>query len=309
VLRILLIYYSQSGEVHRVAEVLAESLKRPEVELTIEVLRPQKSYPFPWQKIGNFFDVLPECHWGPLPNLCPLGFDAGKKFDLVILVYQVWFLAPSLPVQAFLRSNGARVLKDTKVLTVSVSRRMWQSASETMKQSLRERGARHIDNIVLTDQGGDWTSLITTPRAMLYGRKEGFWKIFPPVGIDRKKLDRVRHFGLVIVDQQEGLLAPENRPLLGGLEAAPVEMRPLLAERVGWHCFRAWGSLILALGKRGANFRRAGVYAFVVFLVCSIPIVIPATMLIRIVLWPIIGTRMNAYARRLREPSERTGPL
>src|SRR4051794_23749876 len=107
---ILLIYYSQSGEAERVAEVFSESLKVSGIDLTVERLQPRTTYPFPWKHIGNFFDVLPECHWGPAPALVPVRFDADRKFDLIILIYQVWFLAPSLPIQAFLNSNDARVL-------------------------------------------------------------------------------------------------------------------------------------------------------------------------------------------------------
>jgi hypothetical protein len=104
-LRILLIYYSQSGEAERVAEVFSETLKSAEIDLAAEVLRPESPYPFPWKRIANFFDVLPECNFGPVPQLEPVRFDPDQKFDLMILIYQVWFLAPSLPIQSFLKSR------------------------------------------------------------------------------------------------------------------------------------------------------------------------------------------------------------
>ena len=93
-IRILLVYYSQSGDAGRVTAVLSEGLKAPDVDVQIELLQPQNTYPFPWKRIRDFFNVLPECHCGPLPALAPLHFDPDEKFDLVILVYQVWFLAP-----------------------------------------------------------------------------------------------------------------------------------------------------------------------------------------------------------------------
>src|SRR5262245_53265203 len=136
--RVLLIYYSQSGDGERVARVVTETLKGRDVDVTVQNLQPQTPYPFPWKSIGRFFNVLPECHWGPLPDLLPLKFEPGQRFDLVVLIYQVWFLAPSLPVQSFLTSDAARVLTDKKVLTITVSRNMWHSASETMKALLRK---------------------------------------------------------------------------------------------------------------------------------------------------------------------------
>ncbi len=57
------------------------------------------------------------------------------------LAYQVWFLSPSLPVTAFLKSAAAAVLKDTPVITFIACRNMWLSAQEKMKVMLRDAGA------------------------------------------------------------------------------------------------------------------------------------------------------------------------
>src|SRR6516165_342471 len=292
---ILLIYYSQSGEAGRVAETLATTLCDPEVELVVERLRPKQEYPFPWKSVGQFFAILPECHLGPLPELEAPAFDPDQKFDLVILIYQVWFLAPSLPVQAFLKSRAARVLKGAKVMTVSVSRNMWQSASETMKQLLADAGARHIDNIVVTHQGPAWATFITTPRALLFGKKEGFWGIFPPAGLADAELARVARFGKAILDCRDRLHLPEGVPLLTGLGAVHIQRRYLIPERIGWYWFRGWGHLIRFLGRLGTVPRVAGVYVFVVFLLFLIVIVMPLTMLGRLLLYPLIYKRLAAY--------------
>jgi hypothetical protein len=303
-MKILLIYYSQSGEAERIAEVIIGGLRSSAVELTVENLQPRTPYPFPWKSIGNFFNVLPECHWGPPPALLPVRFDPDKKFDLVILIYQVWFLAPSLPIQGFLKSEAARVLQDTKVLTVSISRNMWQSASETMKRLLAERRARHIDNAVLTHQGPVWATFVTTPRALLFGKKEGFWRVFPAAGLGPEVVNHARQFGKAVVDQKEKLLHPNDEPLLRGLGAVNVDVRYVLAERAGWYCFRFWGRLILLLGRFGSSCRKTGVYLFVFFLVCMIPIGIPITMLVRLVFRPFLGGWMRSYTAKLRQPSE-----
>ena len=303
-IKILLVYYSQTGEAERVVQAVTENLRDPEVDLTIEILQPKTKYPFPWRSIGRFFNVLPECHWGPVPALAPLQFDSDQHFDLVILVYQVWFLAPSLPMQSFLRSKEARVLRDTKVLTVSVCRNMWQSASETMKQYLRQHGARHMDNVVLTHQGPAWATFIATPVALLFGKKDGFWGVFPPVGLGSDELVRIGNFTATILDQKDKLIRAGNQPLLRNQGAVEVDVRYLLAERLGWYCFRWWGRLILALGRRGNLFRKLGVYLFVAFLVCIIPIGIPITMVIRWVFRPLLNRWMIPYKQRLVEPSD-----
>lgn len=302
--RILLLYYSQSGEAGRVADTLATTLHDPHIELFVERLRPVVDYPFPWRSVGRFFAILPECHLGPLPELEPLAIDPEHKFDLVILVYQVWFLTPSLPVQAFLKSSHARVLRDTKVLTVSVSRNMWQSASELMKKLLADVGARHIDNVVVTHQGPAWATFITTPRALLFGKKERFWGIFPPAGLAEEELARVARFGRAIVDRRDCLQQPEAIPLLSSLGAAQINRRYVVPELIGWYWFRGWAHLIRCLGRLGIAARMAGVYTFVAFLLFMIVVVMPLTMLGRLLFYPLIRKPLAAYVRRLQEPSE-----
>jgi hypothetical protein len=301
--RILLIYYTNSGDAGQVAEALAVPLRLAEVELGEECLRPVVAYPFPWRSIGRFFGILPECHFGPVPNLAPPAFDATGRFDLVILVYQVWFLAPSLPVQSFLQSDSARVLRDVKVMTVSVSRNMWHSASETMKTLLGQAGARHIDHVSLTHQGPAWATFITTPRSLLVGKKEGFWGIFPPAGIAAAELAGVARFSGAIVNQLDRLSQPDAAPLLAGLGAVRVNERYVLPELVGWYWFRGWARLLRFLGGPDSLARLAGVYLFVICLVFMILIVLPITLLLRLLLYPWMRTWTAAYVHQLHQPS------
>src|SRR5262249_6992252 len=156
-------------------------------------------------------NVLPECLLGPPPAIAAPAFDPSAPYDLVVLVYQVWFLSPSLPIQGFLASPSARVLSGRKVITVSVSRNMWQSASEPMKERLRERGAAHIETIVVPPQGPPWAPFVTAPRLLLTGRKDAFWGVFPPAGISERELGRVRRLGGAIRDRADLIRQPEAK--------------------------------------------------------------------------------------------------
>ena len=301
--RVLLIYYSHSGEAGRVADALVESLRCPGVDVVVKRVRPVVEYPLPWRSIATFFGILPECHLGPLPKLEPTTFDSQGKFDLVILVYQVWFLAPSLPMQSFLQSEAAKVLRNTKVITVSVSRNMWHCASETMKILLQAAGARHIDHVSLTHQGSALATLITTPRALLFGKKEGFWGIFPRVGISDAGLARVTQFGETMLNQLEKRPQSEDAPWLAGMGAVHVNRRYVVPELIGWYWFRGWARLIRWLGRWGRLPRLAGVYSFVVGLVFMIVVVLPLTLLIRLVLFPLMNRWTASYIKRLEQPS------
>jgi hypothetical protein len=69
-------------------------------------------------------------------------------FDLIILGYQPWFLSPSIPMNSFLQSKYAELLRNHKVLTIIGSRNMWLNAQEKMKERLLELDAQLVGNIV-----------------------------------------------------------------------------------------------------------------------------------------------------------------
>lgn len=307
-MRILLLYYSQSGDAARVADALAGALQAPGVDVDRESIRPVVPYPFPWRNLFRFFNVLPECQLGPPPAIHEPAFDDGCAYDLIVLVYQVWFLAPSLPVQGFLASPAARVLSGRKVLTVSVSRNMWQSASETMKARLRNLGAVHIDNIVVTHQGPPWATFVTAPRLLLFGKRDPFWKVFPPAGLSDAELQRVQRLGEAVRDQLDRLCQPQPQSLLRGLGAVEINRRYLLPELIGWQLFRAWAYLLSGLGRLGWMARYMGVALFMLFLVMLVTVVMPVLIVVAAFLYPLVRMATGAYAERLAEPSGTAQP-
>jgi hypothetical protein len=302
-MRVLLLYFSQSGDAAKVADALAASLQGPDVEIDRECVRPVQPYPYPWGNVFRFFNVMPESQLGPAPAIQPVDFDASREYDLVVLVYQVWFLAPSLPIQGFLASPAADVLKGRKVITVSVSRNMWQSASETMKRLLENKGAVHVDNIVVTHQGPPWATFVTAPRLLLFGKKEPFWGIFPAAGIGEPELERVRHLGGIIRERSHLLAQDGARPLLRGEGAVEVNRRYMIPELIGWYLFRGWAHVLRGLGKLGWPVRYFGIALFMIFLVTVIVVGIPVVVVLSGLLYPLVRKMSAAYADRLAQPS------
>src|ERR671918_2716532 len=165
--RILIISYSQSGDVARVADSFAGELRIAGAEVTWEALHPRNEYPFPWRSLRRFFDAMPESILGLPPPIAKPNFDPATRYDLVVIASPVWFLSPAPPVQGFFKTSAAAVLKGADVITISVSRSMWHNASETMKRLLAAAGAYHRDQIAVTHQGSSLATLISTPRALL----------------------------------------------------------------------------------------------------------------------------------------------
>ena len=230
---------------------------------------------------------MPDAVLGPLAGVRPFGLDSSGRFDLVVLAYPVWFLSPATPVQAFFRSPDAGVLRDTDVLTISVSRAMWQRASMAMKRLLAAAGARHCDNVAVTHQGSPLATLISTPRALLSGKRDRLLGVFPNAGIAEKDMSRVQALASVAARR---LMAGHRAgaSLLRGEPAVSVTRWLAVPERLGWYCFYAAARVIRFFGTVHRGFRTAGVVAFAVFLVLLILIALPVAVLATVLATPIL---------------------
>jgi hypothetical protein len=300
--RILVLEYSQSGDVTKVANAFTHPLQRPGVELRRECLQPIVAYPYPWRSLGRLFSVFPECFLGPAEDILPPVFSLDERFDLVVLAYQVWYLNPSLPIQAFLRSEHARVLRDTPVITLCVSRAMWHSASETMKQMLRDARAVHIDNVVITHPGPPFSTFVSVPRALLVGKKDRLWGIFPPAELDARELDRCARLGAAVAERLDKL-RPPYPSLLAGLGAVEVKRRYIVPERTAWYLYRVVAPLVGRRGERDERSRQLALYVFMAGVLALICAGLPLCLVTVFVLYPVLGGRIARYARRLAEPS------
>ncbi|MDR7306084.1 dialkylrecorsinol condensing enzyme [Rhodoferax saidenbachensis] len=300
--RVLVVCYSQSGQLTRIAErILAPLRESGDVEVQVEILCPRQPYPFPWT-VFSFFDAFPESAHMVAPALEPLTLRGDEVFDLVILPYQVWFLAPSLPVTAFLKDPRVqRVLKGTPVVTVIACRNMWMLAQEKMKQMLADCGARLIDNVVLTDPSPTLLTLVTTPYWLFTGRKRLLG--LPAAGIDDRSVAQAERFGRALRDGLHRNAEREPGPMLHGLKACVVDPRLYLSERAGTRSFYLWGLLLRAAGKPQSLGRKPLLVLYAVFLVLLILSVIPLSLLVQATLRPLLTRQSVAVKLRFEMPS------
>lgn len=300
--RVLVIGYSQSGQLTRIAErILAPLRQAGDIEVRVETLRPRQPYPFPWT-FFSFLDAFPESAHLVAPTLEPLTLRGDEDFDLVILPYQVWFLAPSLPVTAFLKHPLAnRLLGGKPVVTVIACRNMWILAQEKMKQMLSHCGARLIDNVVLTDPSPTLLTLVTTPYWLLTGRKQLL--ALPAAGIDDKCVAQAERFGCALRDGLRRNDEVGQGPMLHGLQACVANPRLYLSERAGTRSFYLWGKLLRAAGGPGAPGRKPLLMVYVVFLILLILSVVPLSLFVQAALRPLLKQRLAGLKQRLELPS------
>ncbi|MFH0907928.1 MAG: dialkylresorcinol condensing enzyme [bacterium] len=286
--RVLVIYYSQTGQLRRILDSMLAPLSG--VELTWWELKPRPSYPFPWP-VPRFLDVFPESVLMVPPALEPLPAAPAATFDLVVLAYTVWYLAPSLPVSAFLRSPSADVMRGCPVITVVNARDKWLTAQELVKAELGRIGARLIDHVAFIHAGTTLQHTVTTLRWMWTGKKEAFG-CFPAAGVSEEDIRDASRFGRAIHAALER--GPVESSVLQGLGAVRVDDGTILQEEAARPVFCFWARCIRAAKVA----RRPVLLLFGACLLVLLAIAAPVALLHRLLIAPFTRAaraRKRAY--------------
>lgn len=303
--RVLVVHYaSPSGQLSTIVSRLTAPLREAgDVTVRDLVLRPRVPYPFPWP-IVRFFNTFPEAIYQDPPELQPLGLAAGERFDLVVLAYQVWFLAPSLPTAAFLQSAEARgLLKDTPVVTVVACRDMWLMAQERMRAYLADLGARLVGHVALVDEAGSVGSFLATPLWMLTGKRGPLLGgLMPRAGVAPDRIQASRRFGERMVEALRGTRALDET-LLQGCGAVHVNTRLIATEKAARRSFLVWGKLLRAIGSPRSVVRRMVVVVYILFLVMLLVTVLPVSALLKTLFSPLMRKRIASQRTYYSHPS------
>lgn len=273
--KILVIYYSQTGQLKRIADVIAAPLQQ-QADIVYEEIIPVQPFPFPWTK-QEFFDTMPETVMGRPRAIQPLKVDPTDHFDLVILAFQPWFLSPSQPVAAFLQSQeAAQLLKGRNVITLIAARNMWLNALETVKKYLYQAGAQLVGNIALVDTAPNLVSVVTIVRWQFKGKKEAT-RFLPPAGVQEKDIQAAARFAAPIGNAlRNGNYQQVHQQLLE-LDAVTLKPNLVLLENRGIKAFRFWSAYISAKGGPGAAERQPRLFMYRTLLLVGIIALSPIT--------------------------------
>jgi hypothetical protein len=195
--KILVIYYSQSGQLGDIVNNLTSPLSEGSNYIETVKVEPLTPYPFPWSG-KSFFSVMPDCVLDVPTEIQPIQLKE-QQYDLIILGYQAWFLSPSIPSNSILSDPSIKkILKNTPVVTITGARNMWISAMEGIRKKLKESEAIHVGNIALVDKHANFVSFVTTLYWMFNGKKDRYLNIFPKPGVADADIENCRVFGNVL---------------------------------------------------------------------------------------------------------------
>lgn len=299
---VLVVNFSQTGQLSDISAQLVAPLRAAGHAVHIETLRPETPFPWPWPVV-DFVDVFAECVQLDAPPLKPLSIPADRQFDLIILTYQVWYLAPALPMTAFLKSpEGKRLINGKPVITLVACRNMWLSAQDTMKRLIAEAGGQLRDHLAFTDQGPALATFITTPRWVLTGQRNRFLGL-PPAGVAPAEIRGASRFGRALAEALDHHREKSAAPMLSGLRAATVNPRLAISERAAQRAFKLWSKLIRLFGRRGQLRRRPILLVFALYLIAMVLTVVPLSLLIQWLLSPLLKLRLERLKTELEQPS------
>lgn len=299
--RVLVLYYSQSGQLKRVLDKIVAPLEQcGSVECDFRAIKPLIPYPYPWS-FYSFFNIFPEAVY--LDGCEVEALNIKGEYDLIILGYTVWFLSPSIPITGFLRSPEAKRLFNKKpVVTVIACRDMWLIAQEKMKALLADIGARLQDNVVLTDQGKSLYTFITTPRWMLTGKKDAFW-FFPKAGVADEVIEAASRFGKRLCSGLRSDDEQKNAPMLNKMGAVNVNGKLIATERIAHRSFLIWSRLIKKAGPLNSRRRNVVITIYAIFLLTLVLTVVPLNMIIRKIIYPFRKQAIDKTITYYEQPS------
>jgi len=286
---VLVVHYSQSGQLKEIAKNIAKTLlESPEIALDFHQIQLKNNFPFPWDK-DSFFDAFPESFLQiPTALIPPAEEILNKKYDLIIFAYQVWFLSPSIPANSFLKSDyGQHLLKNTPVVTVNGSRNMWIMAQEKVKTLLKNANAKLVGNIALVDRAPNLISVITIVKWMFTGEKKKHLGIFPLPGVSQEDINNASRFGEVILSSllQEDLNNLQPKLIQSG--AVKVSEYLVKTDKKGNMIFAKWANLI----SKKKESRKGLLKVFYIYLILAIWIISPIVYILHLLTYPFTSKK------------------
>ena len=148
--RVLLLYYSFSGQTNGLLNNLGGGLRQEEIEVTFVKLRPLSPPRFPVGSIfGTFKIMLTAC----LRMRTPIHEPESKvweNYDLIILAGPTWSYNPSGPILDFIDRYGPRLFRGRTVIPVISCRGYWRMHWYGIKNLLQKCGANIANRIIFS---------------------------------------------------------------------------------------------------------------------------------------------------------------
>lgn len=218
--RVLLLYYSYTGQSLKVLEAAGEVFRERGCEVAQAGIEftdqryAEKFSRFPMRRVWpDMLSVLGAQKRGETGQIRTPDTVRDGDYDLICIGSPTWWQTASMPMRSFLKSDEARKLFANKPFAVFVvCRKFWRENLEAVRELAEEQGGRYVDEIHFSYPGDDLRSMLALTSYLGSGeyRKKYLGLRLPPTNVAPEQLEQTRVFATRLADR-----------LLAGSSAAP----------------------------------------------------------------------------------------
>lgn len=158
--RVLLLYYSFSGQTSGLLNNLGIGLKQEGLEVKFVKLRPVTPLRFPLGSIVATLKMMLLTSLRTRITITEPEAWVWKDYDLIILAGPTWSYNPSGPILDLLDRFGQRLFQDQTVLPIISCRGYWRAHWYGLKRLLEKCGARVPNRIVFSHPASEpWRTI------------------------------------------------------------------------------------------------------------------------------------------------------
>ena len=212
--RVLLLYYSYTGQAAKVLAVAGEVFAERGCEVVtagIEFTDPrysEKFSRFPMKRVWpDMLSVFTAQGRGETGQIRTPDTVRDTNYDLICIGSPTWWKAPSMPMRSFLQSDEARKLLVGKRFAVFVvCRHFWQENFEEVCKLAEGCGGRYVDEIHFSYPGDSLRSMLSLTSYLGSGkyRQKYLGVRIPPTNVRPEQLEQTRKFAVRLADRVFG---------------------------------------------------------------------------------------------------------
>jgi menaquinone-dependent protoporphyrinogen IX oxidase len=209
--RVLLVYYSYTGQSLKVLEAAAEvfsergcDVAKASIEFTDERYA-EKFSRFPMRRVWpDMMSVLRAQKRGETGEIRIPDAACNGDYDLICIGSPTWWQTVSMPMRSFLKSDEARKLLSGKPFVVFVvCRQYWRENFEAVRELAERQGGRYVDEIHFTYPGDSLRSMLSLTSYLGSGeyRQKYLGIRIPPTNVQPEQLAQTRTFAARLADR------------------------------------------------------------------------------------------------------------
>jgi menaquinone-dependent protoporphyrinogen IX oxidase len=209
--RVLLLYYSYTGQSQKVLDAAGEVFRGRGCEVrTAEIAFTDQRYAekfsrFPMRRVWpDMLSVLGAQKRGETGEISIPDEVGDGDYDLICIGSPTWWQTVSMPMRSFLKSDEARKLLSGKPFVVFVvCRQYWRENFEAVRELAEQQGGRYVDEIHFTYPGDSLRSMLSLTSYLGSGeyRDKYLGLRIPPTNVQPEQLEQTQTFAARLADR------------------------------------------------------------------------------------------------------------